>query len=136
MWRRYGDVAFAAIFATAVSLEAIPLAFLTWRIAARLVGDTGGPEIAALLLGAVGSAALGLLLLSCYVLAYQHVSARHERLVGERRRVWAARWLRVLDGDGTEPGGRLDRASIEALLALRETIRGDRSDRIAELLER
>jgi HEAT repeat protein len=136
VWRRYGDVAFAAVFAVAVSLEAIPLAVLTWNLAARLFGDHGPARVGSVLVAAVGSTAAALLMLTTYVLAYQHVSDRRARLVAERRRAWVATWLRVLDGDEREPLGPLDRAAIDALIALRETLRGERSTRIAGLLQR
>ncbi|HET9671775.1 MAG TPA: hypothetical protein VFQ40_02870, partial [Actinomycetota bacterium] len=136
MWRRYGDVAFATAFAVAVSLEAIPLGVLTWTLAARLFGEHGPARFGSVLLAAVGSAAAALLILTTYVLSYQHLSDRRARLVAERRKAWIGAWLRVLDGSEPEPGAPLDRASVDALVALRETLRGDRSARIAELLER
>ena len=136
MWRRYGDVAFATVFAVAVTLEAIPLGMLTWNLAARLFGDGGPGRFGSILLAAVGSTAAALLILTTYVLAYQHLSDRRASLVAERRRRWVATWLRVLDSDEPESAGPLDGAAVDALVALRETLRGERSARIAELLER
>ena len=136
MWRRYGDVTFAVVFAVAISIEAVPLGFLTWTLAARLVGQSDGAQLGGILLGAVGSTAAALVLLTTYVLAYQHVSTRHELQRGERRRAWVARWLRVLDGSEAPPTGTLKAEAVEALLALRETLRGSDSTRVAELLER
>lgn len=136
MWRRYGDVAFAVIFALAVSLEAIPLSYLTWTLAARLFGHPGGARLGSIVLGAVGSAAAALILVTTYVLTYAHVGARHERERAERRQAWVARWLGVMSGSSPEPEGTLDHDAVEALLALRETLRGTESTRIAELLER
>jgi HEAT repeat protein len=135
MWRRYGDVAFATVFAVAVTLEAIPLGILTWTLAARLFGEHGPARLGSVLLAAVGSTAAALLMLSTYVLSYQHLSDRRARLVGERRQAWVATWLRVLDGTEPDPETSLDAAGIEALVALRETLRGERSARVAELLE-
>ncbi len=136
MWRRYGDVAFATVFAIAISLEAIPLCYLTWSLAARLFGHAGGGRVGGILLGAVGSAAAALVLVTTYVLAYQHVSAKHERVRVARRQAWVARWLGVLAGSEPEPAGTLEPEGVQALLALRETLRGSESSRIAELLER
>jgi HEAT repeat protein len=136
VWRRYGDVAFAAVFAVVVSLEAIPLGFLTWTLAARLFGPGGPARVGGVLLATVGSTAAALVLLTTYVLAYQFLSERRTQLVEGRRQAWVATWLRVLDGAEAEPSGMLDRAATEALVALRETLRGERSERIAELLER
>ena len=136
MWRRYGDVAFAAVFAIAISLESIPLCYLTWSLAARLFGQAGGGRMGGILLGAVGSAAAALVLVTTYVLAYQHVSAKHERVRVARRQAWVARWLGVLAGFEPEPAGTLEPEGVQALLALRETLRGSESSRVAELLER
>jgi HEAT repeat protein len=136
VWRRYGDVTFAAVFVVAISLEALPLGFLTWTLAAGVFGSSEGARLGSILLGAVGSTAAALLLISSYVLAYQHVSARHERLRTERRRAWVSRWLGVLGGSSPEPDGDLESEAIEALLAMRETLKGAESVRIAELLER
>ena len=136
MWRRYGDVTFAVVFAVAISIEAVPLGFLTWTLAARAVGHSAGARLGSILLGAVGSTAVALVLLATYVLAYQHLSTRHERVRAERRREWVARWLRVLDGSEPAPIGTLRPESVEALLGLREALRGRDSTRVAELLER
>jgi HEAT repeat protein len=136
VWRRYGDVTFAVVFAVAISIEAVPLGYLTWTLAARLVGRSDAARLGTVLLGAVGSAAAALFLLTTYVLAYQHVSTRHERVRGEQRRAWVARWLRVLDGSEAAPTGKLRPEAVEALLALRETLRGSDSTHVAELLER
>ena len=136
MWRRYGDVTFAVIFSVAISLEAIPLGYLTWTLAAGIFGSSGGAKIGSILLGAIGSTAAALLLITTYVLAYQHVSARHELVRAQRRQEWVARWLGVLSGSAAEPAGSLETEAVEALLALRETLRGSESARVAELLER
>ncbi len=136
MWRRYGDVTFAAVFAVVISLEVIPLGYLTWTLASRLVGTSDGMRFGTILLGVVGSTAAALVLLTTYVLAYQHVSTRHERVREERRRAWVARWLRVLDGSERAPSGTLRPEALDALLALRETLRGSDSTRVAALLER
>lgn len=136
MWRRYGDVTFAAVFAVAISLEAIPLGYLTWTLATGVFGNSGGARLGSILLGAVGSTAAALLLVTTYVLAYQHVSVRHERVRAERRQAWVARWLGVLGGSTPEPAGTLEPEGVEALLALRETLRGSESSRVADLLER
>jgi HEAT repeat protein len=136
MWRRYGDIAFATVFVVAISLEAVPLGFLTWTLAGGVFGRSGGARLGSILLGAVGSTAAALLLVTTYVLAYQHLSAVHERVRTERRQAWVFRWLGVLGGSSPEPAGALDPEAVDALLALRETLRGSESSRIADLLER
>jgi HEAT repeat protein len=105
-------------------------------LAAGIFGSSGGARIGGVLLGVVGSTAAALLLVTTYVLAYQHVSARHQLGRAQRRQEWVARWLGVLSGATVEPAGGLETEAVEALLALRETFRGSESARVAELLER
>jgi len=136
MWRRFGDVAFAAVVAVVVTLEAVPLAFLTWTLLGRLVGASGGPPVGAVLLGAVTSLGVGLVMLTVYLLAYQYVSERRAAERAERRRAWVERWLRVLYGSAPEPAAAPGRDAVEALLDVRETLRGADAARVMALLAR
>lgn len=133
MWRRFGDVAFAVVVAIAVSLEAIPLAYLTWVLLGRFVGASG-PNVVTVALGAAATTALGLIVVTAYVLAYQFVSGRREAALAERRRLWVSRWLDVLFRGARRPDGPLGRDAIEALLDLREAMRGEASHRVSDLL--
>lgn len=136
MWRRFGDVAFAALVAVVVTVEAVPLTYLTWLLLGRLVGSSGGPRVGVVLLGAVASAALGLVTLTVYLLAFQHVSERRASKRAERRRSWVARWLDALYGSEPLPGGPIGRDAVDALLDVRETLRGSDAVRVMQLLER
>jgi len=136
VWRRFGDVAFATLVAVAVTLEAIPLAYLTWVLLGRFVGSSGGPRPEVVLLGAIASAALGLVMITVYLLAYQHVSERRVAMLAERRRHWVVRWLEVLYRSESPPDAPLGRDALEALLDVRETVRGTEADRVTELLTR
>lgn len=136
MWRRFGDVAFATVVAVAVTLEAIPLAYLTWVLLGRLVSSNEAPRVGALMLGALASTGFALVMLTVYVLAYQHVSERRAVAHAERRRRWVVRWLDVLYGPDLEPAAPLEREAIEALLDVRDTLRGTEAARVEELLAR
>jgi hypothetical protein len=133
VWRRFGDVAFAAVVAIAVSLEAIPLAYLTWVLLGRFVGASG-PRPVTVALGVAATTALGLVMVTAYLLAYQFVSERREAALAERRRRWVARWLEVVFHEARRPDGPLSRDATEALLDLREALRGEASDRVSDLL--
>jgi HEAT repeat protein len=135
MWRRSGDVAFATVFALAIAIEAVPLGYLTWTLLGRIGGERTDGPLVTILVGVVVSATLALVIVMAYVLAYQYASARLEAALAERRRTWVTRWLRVLDGSEPEPPGPLRREAIEALVGLREVLRGGQSDRVAGLLE-
>jgi len=134
MWRRFGDVAFAVLVVVVVTFEAIPLAFLTWLLLGRLVGSAGGPPLVAVLLGALASAALALVTITVYLLAYQHVSERRAAERARRRREWVGRWLRVLYAFEPPPEAPLDRDAVDALLDVRDTLRGAEADRVTTLL--
>ncbi|MGZ8626427.1 MAG: hypothetical protein ACXWXK_07130, partial [Actinomycetota bacterium] len=135
MWRRFGDVAFAAVVAVAVSLEAIPLAYMTLVLIGRSLGSSSGPRPVPIALGVTVTTALGLAVVTTYLLGYQFVSERRGAAIAERRRRWVARWLEVLFHDAPRPDGPLGRDASGALLDLRETMRGDAGDRVAELLK-
>lgn len=135
MWRRFGDLAFAIVTAVAVTVEAVPLAYLTWVLLGRMAGSSEGPRPVTVLFGAVASVAMALLMITAYLLTYQFVSGRREVILAERRRTWVARWLRVLFREEDPPSEPLGREAVGALLELRETMRGSEADRIAELLQ-
>jgi HEAT repeat protein len=88
------------------------------------------------LLGAIASAALALVMITVYLLAYQHVSERREAVLAERRRHWVVRWLEVLYRSEPPPAAPLGRDALGALLDVRETVRGTEADRVTELLTR
>jgi len=135
MWRRSGDVAFALVFALAIAIEAVPLGYLTWTLLGRIGSERTDGPLVTILVGVVASATLALVIVMAYVLGYQLVSARLEAALVERRQTWVTRWLRVLDGSEPEPPAPLRREAIEALVGLREVLRGSQSDRVASLLE-
>jgi HEAT repeat protein len=135
MWRRYGDVAFAVVVAVAVTLEGAGQSVLLWTLLRRLGGSAGpGPDL--VVMGAIASTAVGLLLVTVYVLAYRGVSERRESVAAERRERWVQRWLRVLyDGDAP-PDSPVDGDAVDALLDLRDTVRGTDAARVDDLLRR
>lgn len=133
MWRRFGDLGFAALVAVVITVEAVPLVWLTWVVLGRLEHRE---SVLWILLGGVATAALGLAVVTAYLLAYQTVSDRRAAALAEGRARWVARWLRVLAGTEPEPAGPLGRDAIGALLELREAVRGAEADRLLDLLRR
>ena len=136
MWRRFGDVAFGSLIGVAITLEAVPLAVLTWRLARRAADELAVPELQATLVGTVASTALGLVLVTGYVLAYQVVSEGRERWLRERREAWVARWIRIMFRGEPPPPGPLDRPAAEALLEVRAVLRGTEGEEVAQLVRR
>ena len=136
MWRRFGDVAFGALIGVAITLQVVPLAVLTWGMVRRAADELAVPELQARLVGTVASIALGLVLVTGYVLAYQVVSDGRERLLRERREAWVARWIRVLFRGEPPPAPPLDRQAAEALLEIREVLRGTEGEEVSQLIRR
>ncbi|HWO71700.1 MAG TPA: HEAT repeat domain-containing protein [Actinomycetota bacterium] len=136
MWRRFGDVAFGALIGVAITLEVVPLAVLTWALVRRARAELGVPELQASMVGAVASTALGLVLVTGYVLAYQVVSDGRERVLRERREAWVGRWIRVLFQGEPPPPPPLDRPAAEALLEVREVLRGTEGEEVSQLIRR
>lgn len=136
MWRRFGDVAFGAVIGVAITLQVVPLAVLTWGMVRRAADELAVPELQATLVGTVASIALGLVLVTGYVLAYQVVSEGRERLLRERREAWVARWIRVLFRGEPAPAPPLDRQAAEALLRIREVLRGTEGEEVSQLIRR
>lgn len=133
MWRRFGDLGFAALVAVVITVEAVPLVWLTWVVFGAL---DHRESVLWILLGGVATAALGLAVITAYLLAYQTVSDRRAAALAEARAGWVVRWLRVLAGTEPEPAGPLGRDAVGALLELREAVRGAEADRLLELLRR
>jgi HEAT repeat protein len=136
VWRRFGDVAFGALIGVAITLQVVPLAVLTWGMVRRAADELAVPELQARLVGTVASIALGLVLVTGYVLAYQVVSDGRERLLRERREAWVARWIRVLFRGEPPPAPPLDRQAAEALLEIREVLRGTEGEEVSQLIRR
>ncbi len=136
MWRRFGDVTFGVLVAVAVTLEAVPVALLTWSFVRRAVGELPAAAALATLVGAVGTASMALVLLTGYVLGYQLLSEGRERRAREQREDWVGRWLRVLFAGEPPPHRPLPRAAVEAILDIRETLRGSAGERVSDLVRR
>lgn len=136
MWRRFGDVAYALLVLVVITLEAVPMALLAWTFVRRSAGVVPASRPASVLLWAVSSAALGVLMISGYVLGYHGTSARRERAVRERQEAWTARWTDVLVGRTPPPAGRLPKEAVVALLDLREVLRGDEAGHVQALADR
>lgn len=135
MWRRFGDLAFAALVAIVITVEAIPLVWLTWMVVGHVGGVGPTPGLPWVLLGAVSTAGAGLVVITAYLLALQSMSARREAASAEARARWVARWLGVLAGSAAPPAPPVPREAVEALLELRDVLRGAESERLLELMQ-
>jgi HEAT repeat protein len=135
MWRRFGDVTFALIVLSIITVEALPLALLMWRMASQVSGRRSSPGTEGQLLITVSVAALGLLLVTIYVLGYHSASARHETAGAARREAWTKRWIDVLFGQESRPPSPLPKEGVDALLDLREVLKGEEGNRLERLAE-
>lgn len=132
MWRRFGGAAYATLTLAVFTFQAVALVALTWAFIFDRLGL--GPEGITLheaLALAVGATALAVMILTAYTLAYQAVSATHQRREQREIEQWRQRWVRVLFGGEPQPGGHLSGPAIEALVNVREKLTG----REAELVD-
>lgn len=135
MWRRYGDAAYATLVLAGLVLQAAALGLITWAFipGASALFPAVGPWRS--LLGALLVSVAVLLGVVGFVLGYHVLSARRQAALGERVRAWNERWVRVLFGE-EPPRGRLPTAALEALLQVRDMLRGSHALRAELLLQR
>ena len=128
MWRR-GEWLFALLVLLALSLEAVALGYLGLVLTARAFGALPYRQAQGALLLAALLTALLLGVLALYLLgyhAYTAVREARERVVFE---AWLARFTEALFG-GKPPLPPWPREALEALLALRETLKGEMAERV------
>lgn len=133
MWRRFGDLAFAALVAGVIAVEAVPLVWLTWTVVGRIGGAGHPATLPWLLLGTVATAGAGLVVITAYLLTLHVAGTRRAAAVAEGRARWAERWLQVLAGSDPPPPP-IPREAVEALLELRDVLRGTEAGRLLELM--
>jgi HEAT repeat protein len=136
VWRRFGDETFSALVAVVVSVEAAGLLMLVFLLGGRATGLVGESRVRGTLLVSIVSVSLGLIVLTLYLLAYQGISRRREVVRERGRERWVGHWLDVLYLDREPPAPPLPRDAVEALLEIRETMRGAEGHRVAEIVER
>jgi len=134
VWRRYGDVLYAILLSVVLTAEAAALAALTWMFLPGLAGLFPQLDLRTMLLAAVAVTAMALVVVAGWVLAYHSFSARRERLHLEALDVWAERWVRVVVERRSRPEPPIRGAAVEALLDLREVLRGEEGERVDELI--
>jgi HEAT repeat protein len=77
---------------------------------------------------------MALVVVAGFVLAYHSFSARRERLHLEALDLWADRWVRVVIERRPRPEPPIQGAAVEALLDLREVLRGEEGERVDQLI--
>ena len=88
------------------------------------------------LLIAVSLTALALMFITVYALVYQALSSRLQQIREDEASAWADRWTEVLFEGVPAPEGPLTQGAIDALLDLREVLRGAPANRAANLINR
>ena len=134
MWRRYGDVLYAVLLSVVLTAEAAVLAALTWMFLPGLAGLFPQLDLQTMLLAGVATTAMALVVVAGFVLAYHSFSARRERLHLAALEVWSDRWVRVVIEHRPKPEPPIQGAAVEALLDLREVLRGEEGERVDELI--
>jgi HEAT repeat protein len=134
VWRRYGDVVYALLLSIVVTAETAALAAVTWVFVPSLSRLLPGFELESVVVAAVSVTGMALLTVSGFVLALHAFSDRKERLYLETLDAWADRWVRVVIERRPRPQPPIRGAAVDALLDLREALRGDEGARVARLV--
>ncbi|MGH7855693.1 MAG: HEAT repeat domain-containing protein [Candidatus Binatia bacterium] len=132
MRRRLGDAGYALVVAAAFTIQAVALA------AAVIMSLSGRWDVTARTVTAIivtaGAAAAGLLVLAMYTIAYQTLGTRRDLRHTHDVMSWMDRFIDVLFSGTAPPHGPLPRAATDALLDLRESVRGQAAAAIDELI--
>jgi HEAT repeat protein len=134
VWRRYGDILYAVLLLFVLTAEAAILAVLTWVFLPSLSHLLPPLDARTMLLAAIAVTAVALVVVAGFVLAYHSFSARRERLHMEALEAWSDRWVRVVIEHRPRPEPPIRGAAVEALLDLREVLRGEEGQRVDELI--
>ncbi|GAA6746733.1 HEAT repeat domain-containing protein [Thermus brockianus] len=124
MWRP-GEGLYALVVFLVVLLEALALGYLVLTLTARLFGLLGyGETLGALLLG-LALTGLALVLLGAYALLYHAYTAWREGQEERLRERYLERFAQALLEGGSPPPFPWPKEAFAALLALRESLKGD-----------
>lgn len=136
MWRRWGDYLYALTVLVVFGAEALALVALSVAFFARLFGLLPYTQLLTILTWVVILTCVSLAVVMQHVLVYYAASAWHER----NRKEKAAKWTGLLVGwvfdRKTRLPNRLPREGGEALLDLRETLKGEDGVALGALIER
>jgi len=133
MWRR-GERLYALVVFGVVALEALALGVLVLSFTGRLLGLVGSGAVFQSLLQGLALTALALLVLSAYVLLYHAYTAWRE--VGEHKAstAWLDRFTEALFAGEPPPPPPWPAPALQALLSLREMLKGEFADTLTEWL--
>src|SRR5438105_710290 len=107
MWRRFADIPYTLLVFGIFMLELVGLGTLIWTFALRTGQLVPDVFVEQTLIAATAVTALGLLLLTAYILAYHVLSVPRERRRQQRLETWTDRWFGVLFSTEPTPTGRL-----------------------------
>lgn len=134
MWRR-GEWVLALLVLLALPLEGGALAYLGLVLTARAFGALPyGQALGALLLS-LWLTAIVLGVFGLYILLYHAYTEAKEGRDRALRAAWLARFTEALFG-GPLPPFPWPRAALEALLALRETPKGEMAERVTDWIRK
>ncbi|MGC8968651.1 MAG: HEAT repeat domain-containing protein [Thermus sp.] len=135
MWRR-GERLYALLVFGVLALEAYALGALVVLFSGRLLGWAGFPQVEAALLQALALTALALVLLGAYVLLYHAYSASREAWERETFDRWLRLFTEALFGEASLPPPPWPEPALRALLRLREMLKGEAGEQVADWLRR
>ncbi|ULR40303.1 MULTISPECIES: HEAT repeat domain-containing protein [Thermus] len=133
MWRR-GERLYALLVFLVVVLESLALGGLVAVFSGRLFNLFGYPVAYQALFCALLLTGVALSLLSAYILLYHAYTASRESYERKLYETWLTRFTEALFAGEAPPRPPWPRPALEALLNLREILKGEFSERITEWL--
>lgn len=136
MWRRYGDYLFTILVLCVFTLEAVGLAGLTSVFLARMFGFLPYAQLFTALVGTVVVTALSLVILSAYIVVYHGLSERRQIARHAQTVFWTDRLVAHLYDGVALDAVEFPLVAAEALVDLRERVKGIDAAKLTEIAVR
>ena len=134
MWRRYGERLYTVVMLGLVALQTIALGVLAVAFLLRLTGVIRVGRFGTLALAALITTAVALAILTVLVLGYHALTSDEEGRAARDRGAWTTRWSAILIRGTAPPAVLVRTEAIEALLDMRDSLRGREGERAAALI--
>ena len=135
MWRK-GERLYAFLVFLVVALEAYALAALILVLSARLFQELAASHVQVVLFQALGLTGLGILFLGAYILLYHAYTALKEVRDRALYQRYLSAFTEALFSETEPPPPPWPEPALEALLHLRETLKGEMGEKVAGWLRR
>ncbi len=134
MWRRYGERLYTIVILGVVAMQTVALGLLAVAFLLRLTGVIRVGRFGTLALAALITMAVAVAILTVLVLGYHALTSEDEGRAARDRGSWTTRWSAILIRGTPPPAVVVRTEAIEALLDMRDSLRGREGERAAALI--